>query len=455
MFFESELNSKLENMDCDPTKSVMDDFDLIEENICYSNITHKGIPKLLQIFEKNNIISENLPLWYGNKINPSETDYYHLLFYVNHEELFQEYENYKCYLFDAIISFLCKFDNLELFKRNKKLKYLIEIFESESKNVAIFCCEGEPCLKISMKIFKKFFKTNVNLISLFLCEWDYNMLFEIFNRLKNNNIDDEFKKIMLEFQSPILKSNADLKEILTHTQILQPCKYITGTACVGKTTLLEKLKEFYPHLQVFSRGKLGGFSRKNGCPATISAMDTVLEHFLRLDGCLGDRGAIDNLVWRLIMSEIEGSDSVEVVKKITSRLELLLNDAVICAFASHKVVVIIDQDSKQNLLRMIQRNKANDFQRSRIQTYSFLQSFVYYLVAKIFNWHLIFTPYNEKNEFSPEFYKNHISEISNYFGNLEKISKPINILTKTSNVPFCNNIELNNMENAKNLGIYK
>lgn len=436
----------------------------IRKNILFKSPNHSGIPRKIFKFSKTDIMSNK------DRENHSvypycSADNYHVEFYLMHPKLSDCFGNPRYYcLFDAIISFLCEFEDLSKFVNDDfpKTSALVQILLNEHTNFSYkhntFVLDNENYLKTSIKIFNKYFKIDCDMLPTyqeFQCKWNIPFLVKFLKALIEENVDDEMQKLILNGFNPFLSTN----HVKIEEQTKSPCKYITGVACVGKTKLLEKMTNLYPDLQVFSRGKLGGYSRKSDCISTVSAMNVAIEVILSQDGVIGDRGAIDNVVWREIMQFIEYDVSDEsmisnLVTKMTSNIEKILCDATFFAYSTHKVVIIVDLFPKKNLKRLAKRGQSNDIHRSRIDLYGVLQSFTYCLFARMFNFKIIFTPYDKNGDFSPELYSNYIPEIAEYL-NLGRYSKSMSFKTITSKSPIYLYDNEEKMIDARCLGIYK
>lgn len=459
-----------EFINCNGKKVVFDatmvlyNHDDIRNNILFTTLNHSGIPRKIFKFSKTNLMSHkkrdnHSVYWY------SPADNYHVEFYLMHPQLLNMFGDSRYYyLFDAIISFLCEFKDLSQFINDDfpKTSNLVKILLNEHKNFtyrnATFVFDNEIYLKTSIKIFTKYFKNDCETPKLhqeFKCDWDIPFLVKLLKALIDENVDEGMQKTILNGFNPFISTNH--KKIEENTK--SSCKYITGVACVGKTKFLEKMTNLFPDLQVFSRGRLGGFSRKSDCISTVSAMNTTLEVVLSQDGVIGDRGSIDNVIWREIMQFIDYDISTEsnigkLITEMTSNIEKFLCDATFFAYSTHKAVIIVDLFPKKNIKRLAERAQSNDIHRSRIKLYGVLQSFTYCLFAMIFNFKIIFTPYDENGDFSPELYSKYIPEIEKYL-NLGLYSKPMNFTTITSKSPISLYENEENMLDAQCLGIYK
>lgn len=74
---------------------------------------------------------------------------------------------------------------------------------------------------------------------------------------------------------------------------------ITGTAAVGKSTLLNKLRA--AGYNVISRGDVGSFQNKTTSAGSVCGLHAALSFSLGGKDCVGDRGHVDNWIWLLIM----------------------------------------------------------------------------------------------------------------------------------------------------------
>lgn len=160
--------------------------------------------------------------------------------------------------------------------------------------------------------------------------------------------------------------------------------YITGQACVGKSTLLAKLEQSERNPDgwlILNRGKIGSFGGKADSPEITAALHSALEFVLSHDNVLGDRGTIDNTLWRFIMDDLKLTDFRELVKSVRRNFASTFNLPCLGHFAEEQVAVIVDWDVRVNRLRMLARQEGQDVQRASIKHYAAVQAIYYYTYA--------------------------------------------------------------------------
>ena len=202
-------------------------------------------------------------------------------------------------------------------------------------------------------------------------------------------------------------------------------KYITGTACVGKSTLLRKLKDTYGW-QIWSRGAIGTFAGKAKNALQIAGLHFALNQVLGKLNVIGDRGTLDNPLWTIIMDIIQytqkqGLSDYWKQKCFSRFFELFdcFNEPALAELAEQNVVIIIDNNCFANKMRMRNRGTGNDLHRSAIRSYVLVQNLAYYICSKIFsNWKLICVPYRKCSPTDIDFviYNSTIAEsVNSYF----------------------------------------
>lgn len=193
-------------------------------------------------------------------------------------------------------------------------------------------------------------------------------------------------------------------------------KYVTGQACTGKTTVLNALHKNY--CVVKSRRSMGTFSGKSKNPETVAALHFALDNNLRKEKILGDRGSIDNPLWRWIM---HACNPIAMLNKnlIDECLHFLSSSFNVSSFeylSKQKVVVFIDLLPSENKKRMLSRCQGGDAFRARIENYAITQTVAYFLIAKLCGWKLVTVPYDlDKKIYLPNKYEEIINDLITYF----------------------------------------
>lgn len=193
-----------------------------------------------------------------------------------------------------------------------------------------------------------------------------------------------------------------------------PIKVITGQACCGKTTLLNKLKSY--GWTVCSRGDLGTFSGKSKSAPAIASLHAAIESALRRGDVLGDRGPIDNPLWAIIMPLCDPQYKDYVVEELMNFFDSSINEHVAAYMCAQQAVVFVDPYPDLNRARMMSRNADGDAFRCRIQMYPIAQFMAYYMAARLYGWTVRCVPYDEERNFQPHRYLDMAEEMNKLFG---------------------------------------
>lgn len=231
-------------------------------------------------------------------------------------------------------------------------------------------------------------------------------------------LNDNLQKIKSPIMTQLKKINL-LKNFKT-------MKYITGTACCGKTSMLKKLHK-YQKWCAPSRGSLGGFGGKCNSPALIASMHASTEYALsHFTNCVvGDRGPLDNYLWTFIMPILENVSNLSDDKEITTMifhsflkfLNNTQNEFSLAYYANHDVLIIVDPLYEKVHKRMIDRASDNDLHRAQIPYYSLVQNIVYTIIGCVFEYRIISMPY--KNDISNNFRMTKIEEDYEKFDDIQ------------------------------------
>lgn len=245
-----------------------------------------------------------------------------------------------------------------------------------------------------------------------------------------------------------LESQIGSYEHLRKTAVV---KFITGQACAGKTTLLQRLSQA-GNWEILSRGKIGGFSGKADNPVAVAALHASIEFTLRHSNVLGDRSSIDNPLWVGIMDLCDPKYTYSLVQELMRFLNANLNAAAIGYYINQRGVVFIDPYPSLCAQRMLKRNDGGDAFRARIGRYAITQAMAYYTIARLFGWKVYCVPYTEHRKFDPSAYTRIADELltDQYFG----------IATKNNPIPSTSygrppNDRPVDHTYAKAVGIYK
>ena len=163
---------------------------------------------------------------------------------------------------------------------------------------------------------------------------------------------------------------------------------VTGTACVGKTTILHRAiniirNEDDENAKIYKAGKLGGFVGKD--TEQILAMCyqyTMMSVEQTYYTSILDRCCLDNLIWRFIMTLMNSNESM--VDTFMKELPCL-TPLIITFLSKHPIIFIIDTNVNLVRKRMKQRGMGNDLARAQIENYVPAQNMVYGVLAKMSN----------------------------------------------------------------------
>lgn len=223
---------------------------------------------------------------------------------------------------------------------------------------------------------------------------------ELVEKLKEGiaNLLDENKTHLNKFDIPTKAKETTSK-----------IKYVTGTACVGKSTLMRRINHECG-LKIVKRGYLGGFEAKSHEPGAADGLMLALQNTLSNENTIGDRGMFDNTAWRLIMHLLDYKLIITNKNKKLSYRELDVDGiiklarnffgAVYSPFSieelkKHTVLVIIDPYPKWNKIRMYNRGTKGDKHRSTILNYVVAQNIVYYIYAMLLDHFILYAPYQK------------------------------------------------------------
>ncbi|ABO45350.1 unknown [Gryllus bimaculatus nudivirus] len=266
---------------------------------------------------------------------------------------------------------------------------------------------------------------------------------ETYNSHVLNFIEDESRKPCISF----------LKELSSTSNECGVIKYVTGQACTGKTTVLNALSTNYCYIK--SRHSMGTFSGKSKSSETVAALHFAIDHNLSKKNVLGDRGSIDNPLWRWIMHACNPviTPHKNLVDECLRFLSSSFNSSSFEYLAKQRVAVFIDLLPSENKKRMLERNKGGDAFRARIKNYAIAQTVAYFIIAKLCGWKIITVPYDlSKKIYFPHKYQDIIKNLITFF-NFEELNN-INAIENKDDLKPLNDYNCD-FEFAINCGIYK
>lgn len=302
----------------------------------------------------------------------------------------------------------------------------LTLFKNYIHENDVFIYNNVFFLRNSLDLFRKTFEPKkIKEIEYFKLDVDFHDIYYFSNHLFTNSFSDLDVEKIENLTEPLFKV-CELNKLRHMSNV----KYITGTACVGKTTLLESLKLY--GWETISRGSQGTFSGKAKCPSTMSSLDQSMQYVLSFGNVIGDRGTIDNPLWNYIMDATNPSKYIDLVDDFKHHLESTLNENVLLQYARENVVIIIDLKPEENRKRMMKRAQDGDIKRSRIFMYPYVQNLFYFIMARLVGWKIFCVPYDKNGEFQPLGYEKIINYINQHFPKNEDS----NILHKFKSKPL-------------------
>ena len=268
-------------------------------------------------------------------------------------------------------------------------------------------------------------------------------------------------KLLLEAQYCNPKIEALLTKDLIHNEnfmnahIMSPC--INGTACVGKTTLINSIMKnivlIDPKATILKSNKFGGFSGKD-CNQVLAMQNqmTLYDAGLVYYSSIMDRDPSNNMIWRIILQLTESTENI--VERFHNILLEQITPSTIYALSRIPVVIIIDTNCIENRKRMHQRSASmGDNYRCFIETYTPVQNMVFGTMALMCGWILI-------DRAHPSF-QLHYDQVSNLIvskvqKNIFQSVRKIPPVTSPFSMPIISNADDRCcFENAKKLHIFK
>lgn len=159
---------------------------------------------------------------------------------------------------------------------------------------------------------------------------------------------------------------------------------ITGTACCGKTTLVNTLLDKMSDLRRVKAGSCGKFQGKDtNISLAVDYNTTMLAYVYDKKKILIERSFLDNLLWRYI----QNSFTLENANKLAEFIDHLSENTFALA-ATHPMLIIVDFNVENVKRRMIKRgfqNQYGDILRSQVDNYVQLQNAYYIILAYLTN----------------------------------------------------------------------
>lgn len=170
---------------------------------------------------------------------------------------------------------------------------------------------------------------------------------------------------------------------------------INGTACVGKSSICQKIiDKVYPgepfHEKIIKSGKHGGYAGKDVDNLTeCSLVHNMTNYSFCHPHLLMDRDPKNNFIWLIIMNLYEHS----TVQRLDEAFHLCaqiffdhFNNEEFLRFERiyNKTVVILDPEPEENRNRQFDRDHGSDRARALHPQYCRFQNMVYFMVSKVF-----------------------------------------------------------------------
>lgn len=393
----------------------------------------RGIPRLVryfQTFDPMNAVG-SFDKWTDFSTTPTDLEMRHVHDYMTAKEFNKELlrtDRYDRVVY-AICSFMATWTNEALIKYGDRYKdfkqiALLIVTERERAPVYVVPQDGVPFLRSSFRILSRYFNSverqqqkvhKVEYPTFSVTRYVSSDLVAHFKEVYQWLLDESMTQheiAMLE--KPMASPFALCADYSGAGNNNTPMKVITGQACCGKTTLLDRLKKY--GWQVCSRGDLGTFSGKSKSAPAIAGLHAALENALHRGDVLGDRGPIDNPLWTIIMTLCDPQYKDRVVEELLKFFNATINEHVIAYMLRQEVVVFIDPYPSLNRARMMSRCTGGDAYRARIRMYPITQCIAYYMAARLYGWTVRCVPYDEERNFQPQRYRAMAEEIKNIFG---------------------------------------
>lgn len=218
---------------------------------------------------------------------------------------------------------------------------------------------------------------------------------------------------------------------------------LTGTACVGKTSLIQKIADTF-NLPKTKTSMFGGFKNKDTCQI-LGLLNQAAGFSIENSGfSVCDRFPFDNLIWLIIMSLI-GNDFNMILFQFEQMLKAI-NPNIFSCYKNKPWIVILEANPTENRKRMLQRNNGGDSFRAFIPYYVELQNMVYGVFAALCGIQMTTIDILYENE----------GDLFNYI-DICKTNLPTTHLVKQSNINLdvFQHFDLSKYRNAYNLSILK
>ncbi|UVX94918.1 TK1 [Callinectes sapidus nudivirus] len=218
-----------------------------------------------------------------------------------------------------------------------------------------------------------------------------------FDRAEIRSIVEKIMKKDPEFIRE-LKSEQVVNHFLKNTK--KVAVSINGTACVGKTSLLNEIvdevkKRHDPSCTTMKVGPYGGFRGKDSnqilaLTYQMIAVDLVTGY----PSNVMDRDIFNNLLWRLIMQCMGTCPLEEFIDRVTDLFVNFVSKNLVAIMLTYPVVVLVDFDEVSNRERMFNRGNGGDRFRCFIENYVPSQNVFYCLFACMAKWPVFETAFN-------------------------------------------------------------
>lgn len=232
---------------------------------------------------------------------------------------------------------------------------------------------------------------------------------------------------------------------------------VNGTACAGKTAILnkalEKIKtDFDPNAEILKAGKFGGYGGKDiEQVLSLSYQATLFCSMYNQYTSIADRDMFNNLIWRLILCHMDTATCTP--KLIVDNFLSKISSNIIKIMTRKPIIILLDLNVPENRYRMYRRNTGGDRKRCFIEFYTPAQNAIYGLFAYLCNWPIFNRDFDQtKQDFIVDLIVSKINE--NIKNNNDKL--PIkNTLEEGSFIYNTGNENITDYKTAVTLGIFK
>lgn len=177
---------------------------------------------------------------------------------------------------------------------------------------------------------------------------------------------------------------------------------INGTACAGKTSILNKTltkiqQNIDPNTGIIKAGKYGGYKGKDHEQIlALTYQATVFAAMQEQYTSIADRDMFNNLIWRMILYHMDTFSCTP--KNIVDNFISKISRNLIHIMSKQPIIVFIDLNVPENRYRMFRRETGGDRKRCYIEYYTPAQNSIYGLFAYLCKWPIFNRTFDEKKQ---------------------------------------------------------